>query len=81
MAACVLFASNGDVGASRFKGGLVNLADFLPLRNRRLRPIVTNGSWGGYPAPRNTRFRQRLGNRTPGGLLSQLNPKRRSRLL
>jgi hypothetical protein len=36
MAACVLFASNGDVGASRFKRGLVNLADFLPLRNRRL---------------------------------------------
>ena len=68
MAACVLFASNGDVGASRFKRGLVNLADFLPLRNRRLRPIVTNGSWGGYPAPRNTRFRQRLGNRTPGGV-------------
>ena len=79
MAACVLFASNGDVGASRFKRGLVNLADFLPLRNRRLRPIVTNGSWGGYPAPRNTRFRQRLGNRTPGGVCLSRSLRRRRR--
>ena len=79
MAACVLFASNGDIGASRFKRGLVNLADFLPLRNRRLRPIVTNGSWGGYPAPRNTRFRQRLGNRTPGGVCLSRSLRRRRR--